>query len=94
MNRRAFLSALAATAGCIVLPWEPKRVYSFARELRVPGSPPEIPILVQAQNWANVINVRSRDEFVRLFGREPPPGIFDPPKFVRIDFGFTREARS
>lgn len=37
MNRRGFLSALAGVAGALVLPHEPRRVYSFARELRVPG---------------------------------------------------------
>ena len=37
MNRRSFLGALAAAAGAMILPYEPKRVYSFARELRVPG---------------------------------------------------------
>jgi hypothetical protein len=37
VNRRSFLTTLAATAGGILLPWEPERVYSFARELRVPG---------------------------------------------------------
>ena len=37
MNRRGFLAGLVATAGGLLLPHEPRRVYSFARELRVPG---------------------------------------------------------
>lgn len=36
MNRRSFLQAFAATASGLLLP-EPRKVYSFARELRVPG---------------------------------------------------------
>ena len=37
MKRRNFLEALVATASGLLLPYEPKRVYSFARELRAPG---------------------------------------------------------
>jgi hypothetical protein len=40
MNRRAFLSALTATASGLVLPWEPRRVYSFGSgrwHLHLPG---------------------------------------------------------
>lgn len=35
MNRRGFLQAFAATASGLLLP-EPRRVYSFAQELRIP----------------------------------------------------------
>lgn len=34
MNRRSFLASLAASASALVLPYEPKRVYSF-----MPGRP-------------------------------------------------------
>lgn len=37
MNRRSFLGTLFGIGGGLVLPYEPERVYSFARELRVPG---------------------------------------------------------
>jgi hypothetical protein len=36
MNRRSFLASVVATASGLLLP-EPRKVYSFARELRVPG---------------------------------------------------------
>jgi len=36
MKRRAFLTGLAATAGALIVP---RRVYSFASELRVPSEP-------------------------------------------------------
>ncbi len=35
MNRRTFLTSLGAAAGALVLPYEPKRVYSFGSEVGV-----------------------------------------------------------
>lgn len=35
-SRRSLLGGLIATAGGLLLPYEPRRVYSFARDLRVP----------------------------------------------------------
>lgn len=37
MDRRSFLQTLVGVGGALVLPYEPERVYSFARDLRVPG---------------------------------------------------------
>jgi len=36
MNRRSFIQVLGAVTGALLIPYEPKRVYSFARDLKVP----------------------------------------------------------
>lgn len=58
MNRRSFLASLAASA--LVLPWEPKRVYSFASELRVPHS----------ERWWRVVDLETARRIVADAARE------------------------
>lgn len=53
MNRRSFLASIAASASALVLPWEPKRVYSF-----MPGRLWE-PEWMLVERWREEPGIRS-----------------------------------
>ena len=63
MNRRGFLQGLLTVGAWLVLPEEPRRIYSFARELRTPGClvtiPPDaVGVVLEAGNVGDLISVQ------------------------------------
>ena len=75
MDRRGFLGSLVATAGGVLVPWEPERVYSFIRRPRgVPmlrifdGARPLNPDCALTQNTL-------LSEMALTFGKTQPGGL-------------------